>query len=95
MRTRVPDAKDLLLQAILQQQAGRLDVAAALYQDALAVDGTNADAHNLLGLIADTQGRPKDANALFDLTLAGHPEFASPRSQNPSQSSRPEDAVLG
>jgi len=67
---------ELLLRAVDAHRAGRLETAEELYNGVLALDPNNADALNLLGLIAESRGRSGDAVAYFDRALAAKPAFA-------------------
>src|SRR5713101_7743408 len=55
------DVALLLNEAALLLQQGKLDEAEPLLRRAAAVEPANADAHNLLGVILDQQGRTEAA----------------------------------
>ena len=63
----------LLHQAVAHHQAGRLDVAEALYSKALESDPSNADALNLLGAIAHGRNQLDRAKGLFERAIASDP----------------------
>lgn len=63
----------LLHQALAHHQAGRLDLARQLYEQVLKSDPDNADALNLLGVIAQGDGRMGEARQLFERASRNHP----------------------
>ena len=64
------DVRELLERAVALHQAARIAEAAAAYTQVLRDDPANVDALNLLGVIADAEGRREDALALFDRAIA-------------------------
>src|SRR4051794_13618153 len=52
-----------LREGVLRHRAGKLEEAASLYAEALALDPSLADAHHLAGLLAHQQGRHQEALA--------------------------------
>lgn len=67
----------LLQEAVAAHQAGRIDDAEKAYRDVLAQRPGNADALNLLGVIAADRGATREAVALFDRALRTNPQFAA------------------
>ncbi len=65
-----------LASALRNHQAGRLSVAAALYQQVLATDPDNSDALHLLGKIAHQQGKNTEALDLIGRAIRLSPGFA-------------------
>lgn len=63
--------------AVALHRAGRLDDAAAAYDEVLARDPDNADALNLLGVIAQSRGRHAAALAYLDRAAARAPHQAN------------------
>lgn len=59
----------ILQQAVEWHRAGRLPEAEAAYRQALTLDPRNSDAYNLLGLIAQAQGRSDEALFCFDQAI--------------------------
>ncbi len=67
----------LLHQAVAHHEAGRLDDAEALYEKVIKIDSRNANALNLLGVIAQTRKEFAEAKSLFARAIAGDPKIAS------------------
>ena len=65
-----------LTDAVAHHQAGRLDDGARLYQNLLDDDPTQADALNLLGVVAQQRGDPDRAIALLSRALAVRQDVA-------------------
>ncbi|MBY0510765.1 MAG: tetratricopeptide repeat protein [Rhodospirillaceae bacterium] len=65
----------MLQRAVDHHQAGRLDDAAALYEQVIAEDPRNADALNLLGAIAHARGQYLHAKTLYERALAAAPDI--------------------
>ena len=55
-----------LAEAYRQQQAGQLDAALEGYRLVLLLDPTNAQAHQLIGILHFQAGKPEDADPSFD-----------------------------
>lgn len=55
------DIQNLLETGLEHHRAGRLDDAADIYREALALDRDNAEAHHLLGIVALQSGKPSEA----------------------------------
>jgi len=73
-----PDTIALLLQqAVAAHQAGRVGEAENTYRQVLAQRPGNADALNLLGVIAADRGATREAIALFDRALRANPQLAT------------------
>ena len=70
-----PDASaaSRLREAVTHHRAGKLDEAAALYAEVLAVAPDHADALHLSGLVAHQQGRNTDAIAAISRAIAQAP----------------------
>ena len=66
---------ELLQLAVGFHQSGRLSEARKAYLSVLNKDPANADALNLLGMIADIQGNAADALVYFDRALATAPKL--------------------
>ena len=66
----------LLHQAVAHHEAGRLDDAEALYEKVIKIDSRNANALNLLGVIAQTRKQFAEAKSLFARAIAGDPKIA-------------------
>ena len=66
----MPDIQTLLVEAVRLHQAGRLDLAAPIYQRVLALDPRNADALNLLGMAAMQNGQTMAAAELIRRAIA-------------------------
>lgn len=67
---------DLLNQAVDAHQAGRLDEAQSLYDAVLTHEPDNANALNLLGVMAAVRGAHTQAIGYFDRAIAGRASFA-------------------
>ncbi len=78
-RAASPPIMEWLRKAVAYHQAGDLRAADRLYDKVLKADRNNADALNLKGLIANTNGRHQHAVAFFDKAAAARPAFADPR----------------
>ncbi|MGE3477281.1 MAG: tetratricopeptide repeat protein [Rhodospirillaceae bacterium] len=77
-RASPPPIMDWLQKAVTYHQAGNLEPAERLYDKVLKVDRNNADALNLKGMIASTNGRHNHALSFFDRAAAARPTFADP-----------------
>ena len=66
---------ELLQLAVGLHQSGRLSEASKAYLSVLSKDPKNADALNLLGMIADAQGNTADALVYFDRALVSAPKL--------------------
>ena len=73
------DVASLLHQAALLLQTGKLDEAEPLVRNALAAAPTNADAHNLLGIILDQRGQTQAAEREYLAALRFNPRATSAR----------------
>ncbi|WP_459863353.1 tetratricopeptide repeat protein [Endothiovibrio diazotrophicus] len=74
------DPQKLLQQGMELHRAGRLDEAAARYRRVLKVQPKNADAHYLLGVIAQQQGDLAAAADRIGKSLLRNPHFAAAHS---------------
>jgi tetratricopeptide (TPR) repeat protein len=72
-----PEHLDLLRRAVEQHQAGRIEDAEALYHQVLADDPGNADALNLLGVIAFARTQYGEAQAFYRRAIAANPRVAA------------------
>jgi tetratricopeptide (TPR) repeat protein/SAM-dependent methyltransferase len=72
----MPDINTLLTEAVRLHQAGRLDQAAPLYQKVLAQDPQNADALNLLGMVALEAGQAQASAELIRKAIAANSRWA-------------------
>ena len=66
-----------LREAVVHHQAGRFDEAEDLYRAVLEVAPNNADACNLLGLIAHEQGRYEEAIKQIGLALQANDQVSA------------------
>lgn len=73
---RAPSQSRDLSAGVEHHKAGRLDRAEALYRKVLAKSPDDPDAHNLLGLIALSRGRPARAIQLIERAIALAPNSA-------------------
>ena len=71
--TRSSPAAAALREAVGRHRAGRLDEAAALYAEVLAVDASNGDALHLSGVLAYQQGRHPDAISMISRAIQSKP----------------------
>jgi tetratricopeptide (TPR) repeat protein len=69
-------AEAAFAEAVRHHQAGRLDEAAALYREVLALAPDRSDAHANLALVLQRQGRSEAALARYDAALALDPRLA-------------------
>jgi tetratricopeptide (TPR) repeat protein len=74
-------AVDVSLREALQKgmkayQAGRLDEAQSIFQQIMAQDPRQSDAHNFLGLVMQKKGDTKEALRLIGEAIVLHPSFA-------------------
>jgi tetratricopeptide (TPR) repeat protein len=67
----------LLQQAIQSHQSGNIQLASNLYQQILASDPNNADANNLLGVIAHQTGDDQTAVQLITRAINSNPKMLS------------------
>lgn len=72
-----PDLRSILAQAVGHHQAGRLDLAAVCYRQALAIDPDLASAHYNLGNALYGLGKLDDAEASYRRVLALQPNLAA------------------
>ena len=77
----MPDAKiiALLQSAVAHHQAGQLETAETIYKQVLKVDSANADALNLLGMIAFARGQFAEAKDLSLRAVKAAPQMADAR----------------
>src|SRR6266478_4220834 len=71
------DVPSLLHEAALLLQAGKLDEAEPLLRRAIAAAPSNADAHNLLGVILDQRGDIAQAEQEYRIALRLNPNGVS------------------
>jgi len=91
-----PDATALLHAGADRHRVGDLAGAAALYAQALRLDPAQADAHNLLGVLARQRGAPVEALAYVDRALAlapGNAAYLANRGAALAEAGRLSDAV--
>ena len=72
-----PTIGDVLIQALQQQQAGRLDEAERLYRMALGWAPSCAEARHNLGVVYQAQGRLQEAIAAYREALRLQPDYAA------------------
>jgi tetratricopeptide (TPR) repeat protein/SAM-dependent methyltransferase len=72
----MPDTRTLLAEAVRLHQAGRFDQAAPLYQQVLAREPQNADALNLLGMVALEAGQAEVSAELIRKAIAVNARWA-------------------
>ncbi|MGE5538049.1 MAG: tetratricopeptide repeat protein [Gemmatimonas sp.] len=70
------DVRRHLEAGVAEHQAGRLDAARVNYERALALDGDNVQALDLLGVVHAFQGRSDDAAAVLRRAVELAPDFA-------------------
>lgn len=69
-------SRQLTEQALAHHQAGRLQQALPLYQQAIEVDSNNADAHQFMGLLFLHAGKPDDGIRCIRNAIAINPDVA-------------------
>lgn len=87
-----------LERALALQQEGRLAEAGRLYAEVVRDDPKNADALQMLGLLARRAGRPDEALALLDRAVAADPDHAPAQANRAGlllALGRPADAEAG
>ena len=65
--------RDLLARGVEQHQAGRLNEAKLIYEQALAMDPRDPDALHLLGIVLLQRGSPDRAVGLIEQAIQVHP----------------------
>ena len=68
--------REVLLEAVRQQQQGNIDAAVQLYQEVLQVQPLNPDALHLLGVVAHSKGDYSEAEQLVKRAIAQRPSMA-------------------